>query len=1045
MIERLIHWCLENRILVLLLTAVVIGWGIFSVRNMPMDAIPDLSDVQVIVHTPYPGQAPQVVEDQVTYPLSSALLAVPGARDVRSFSFFGDSFVYVLFEDGTDLHWARSRVLEYLSQVAPRLPEGARPALGPDATGVGWVYKYALVDRTGNHDLSQLRSLQDWFLKVELQAVRGVAEVATLGGMVRQYQAVLDPDRLRAYGLTLDEVRNALLRANEESGGALLEMAEAEYMVRGFGYLRGLDDLAAVPMGREANGTAVLLEDVADVRLGPRIRRGLATLDGEGEVVGGIVVMRHGENPLAVIERVQARLHELRAGLPEGVEIIETYDRSELIESSVANLVEKLWLEFLVVALVCAVFLLHLRSALVAIIALPVGVLVAFIVMQQQGITANILSLGGIAITIGAMVDAAIVMIENAHKRLERAPPGADRFVVIGEAARETGRPLFFALLLIAASFLPLFTLEGQEGRLFSPLAFTGAYAIAAAAGLSVTLVPVLIFYLVRGRIYSEARNPISRALIAGYQPAVGAVLRRPVATLLIVAAIGLTALYPATRLGSEFMPDMDEGDLMYMPTLDPGVSIERVRAFMLQADRLILSVPEVEQVFGKAGRAETATDPAPLGMLETIVRFKPRDDWRPGLTKQDLIRELNAAIDFPGVTNTWVQPIRTRIDMLATGIRTPVGVKIAGPDLDVIQRIGTQVENAVRDIPGTISAFSERTGAGRYIEIHVDRRAAARYGQNVADVQQVVRTAIGGMDVMETVEGLERYPVNVRYPQDWRDTPEALERLPVVTGNGAYVPLGAMAEIRIADGPPMIRSENARPNGWVFVDIAGRDLGGYVAEARQRVAETVSLPPGYSLAWAGQYEYMQRVQERLSYVIPATLVLVFVLLYLCFRNFAHPLMLLATLPFALVGGFWLLHLLGYAMSVATAVGLILLVGLTAEFGVVMLVYLNEALGRHAPSDRAALRAAIIEGAVMRIRPKIMTTATILAALLPIMLITGVGSEVMQRIAAPMLGGMITAPLVSLVLLPALYYLWHRRGLPEADGGPDLSVASDSP
>ncbi len=1028
-IDRLIQWCLENRILVLLAAAVMAGWTAYAVRGINLDAIPDLSDIQVIVHTSYPGQAPQVVEDQVTFPLSTAMLAVPGARDVRGFSMFGNSFVYVLFEDGTDLYWARSRVLELLSQVALRLPQGASPALGPDATGVGWVYQYVLVDRTGRHDLAQLRSLQDWFLKFELQAVPGVAEVATLGGMVRQYQVVLDPGRARAYDLTLAQVRRAIEGANRDTGGALIEMAEAEYMVRSRGYLQGLDDLRSVPVGIVDGGVPVLLEEVAEIRLGPQIRGGIATLDGQGEVVGGIVVMRIGENALEVIDRVKTRIDELRPGLPEGVEIVETYDRSALIRGSVANLTEKLLLEFLIVGLVCLVFLFHLRSTLVAIVALPLGVGIAFIVMYYQGITANVMSLGGIAITIGAMVDAALVMIENTHKRLEQAGAESDRMQVIRKAVGETGRPLFFALLLIAASFLPLLALEGQEGRLFAPLALTGIYAMAAAAGLSVTLVPVLIHYLIRGRLLPEWRNPISVLLIAAYRPVIHVALAFPKATLAVLVVIALSAVYPAQRLGTEFMPDMDELDLMYMPTLDPGVSIDKVREFMLQADRLIGSVPEVRQVSGKAGRAETATDPAPIGMLETVIRFHPRAEWREGVTKQDLIRELDARLRFPGVGNVWVMPIKTRLDMLATGVRSPVGVKIAGPDLGEIERIGREVEAVLRAVPGTASAFAERPASGRYVDIDIDRRAAARYGLGIEDLQEVVDLAIGGRDLTETVEGRERYPVNLRYPQAWRDSPERLLELPIVTPSGAHIALGDVAGIRIGDGPPMIRSENARPNGWVFVDLRDRDLGSYVAEARRRVATEVALPPRYSMTWSGQFEYFERAQERLGYIVPATLVLILLLLYLCFRNFSEPLILMAALPFALVGGVWLVYWLGYAVSVAVVAGFILLAGLTAMFGVVMLVYIDEAAKRRQPLTRADLREAIVEGALMRVRPKAMTVSVIVGALLPIMLVTGVGSEAMQRIAAPMIGGMITAPLVSMILVPVLYQLWSGRRL----------------
>ncbi|MCG5499704.1 efflux RND transporter permease subunit [Ectothiorhodospira lacustris] len=1031
MIDRIIQASLDNRLLVLLLTAIFITWGLFSLRDMPLDAIPDLSDVQVIVHTGYPGQAPQIVEDQVTYPLSTAMLAVPGARDVRGFSMFGDSYVYVIFEDGTDPYWARSRVLEYLSQVAPDLPDGARPALGPDATGVGWVYQYALVDRSGTHDLADLRSLQDWFLKYELQSVPGVAEVATLGGMVKQYQVVLDPNRARAFDLTLEQVRSAIQAGNREGGGSVLQMAEAEYMVRTRGYLTGAADLAHIPVGRTADGTPLLLEDVAEIRLGPEARRGLADLDGEGEVVGALVVMRHGENALATIERVKQRLDALRPSLPPGVEIVETYDRSTLIRESVHNLSSKLWQEFLIIAAVSLVFLLHLRSALVAIVSLPIGILAALMIMQQQGINANIMSLGGIAVTIGAMVDAAIVMVENLHKRLERARPEEDRWALVAEAAKETGRPLFFALLIITVSFLPLFVLEGQEGRMFKPLAFTGTYAMAAAAGLGITLVPVLMGYLVRGRIRPEAGHPLSRLLIALYQPLLRLLLRHPWATVAAALLLALTMLWPGTRLGSEFMPELDEGDLMYMPSLNPGVSLDKVREFLQQTDRLIASVPEVEQVFGKAGRADTATDPAPIGMLETVIRFKPRDEWREGMTKADIIRELDAAVQFPGVANVWVPPIKTRIDMLSTGIRSPVGVKISGPDLAGIERLGREIEAVLAQVPGTASAFADRAATGRYVEVEIHRERAARHGVSVAELQSLVQTAVGGMGVTETVEGRERYPVNLRYPQDWRDSPEALEALPVITLAGAHVPLGSLATIRIVDGPAMIRTENARLNGWVVVDIRDRDLGSYVAEARRLVAEQVTLPPGYAIAWSGQYEHMERARERLGYLIPVTLVLIFLLLYLCFRSGPEALMLMGALPFAAVGGIWLVYWLGHDLSVAVAAGFILLMGLAAEFAVVMLMYIRNAVARQRPTDRQALEEAIIAGAVMRVRPKAMTSLTVVLGLSPLLLDSGPGSEAMQRIAAPVIGGMITAPLVSLLLIPVLYWLWQRGPLPD--------------
>ena len=1031
MIDRIIQWSVDNRLLVLLLTVVVVAWGVFSVRQTPLDAIPDLSDTQVIIHTEYPGQAPEVVEDQVTYPLSTALLAVPGAEDVRGFSMFGDSYVYVLFDDDVDLYWARARVLEYLSQVADDLPEGATPALGPDATGVGWVYKYALKDPTGEHDLGDLRALQDWFLQFELQSVDGVAEVAPLGGMVRQYQVELDPEAIRAYDLSPDAIAQQIRSSNEEAGGSVVEMAEAEYMVRSRGYIGGLADLSGVPVGVEEDGTPILLEQIAEIREGPRARRGIAELDGQGEVVGGMVVMRDGENALETIEGVKARIDEVRDSLPEGVELVETYDRSELIEGSVANLVEKLWQEFLIIAAVVVVFLFHLRSALVALISLPIGILIALMIMNAQGINANIMSLGGIAVTIGAMVDAAIVMVENAHKRLERAPPGADRWRIIREAAQESGRPLFFALLIITVSFLPLFALGGESGRLFAPLAFTGTYAMAAAAGLAVPLIPVLIGYLVRGRIRSEGEHPIARVLIAGYRPIIGTILRRPWATVVVALAVGGSALYPASQLGTEFMPRMDEGDLMYMPTLDPGVSVDKAREVLQQTNRLIQEVPEVEQAFGKAGRGETATDPAPLGMFESVIRFKPESQWRDGMTKEDLIQELDRKVDLPGVSNVWVPPIRTRIDMLATGVRAPVGIQISGPDLAVIEEIGRDIEEAVADIEGTSSARADRTATGRYLEVDVDRAEAARYGLTVSDVQSVIQLGVGGMDVDQSIEGLERFPINVRYPQARRDGPEALRELPLTTANGEHLALGAIADVAIADGPAMIRTENARRTGNVNVDISGRALGDYVTEAREVLRQEVDLPSGYSIQFVGQYEQLEAAQERLQMLIPVTLALVFVLLYLCFRNVVEPLMLLGTLPFALVGGLWLLYGLGYDLSVAVAVGFILLGGLAVEFAVVLLSYIRQAIADHQPRHRAAFREAVAEGAVRRVRPLTMTSLTIVFALVPLLIDTGLGSEAMQRIATPMVGGMVTAPLIAFALVPALYYLWQRRHYPE--------------
>ena len=1038
MIAALIRWSIRNRFLVLVLTVLVTAWGIYSLRHTPVDALPDLSDVQVIIKTSFPGQAPQVVEDQVTYPLTTAMLSVPRALTVRGYSFFGDSYVYVIFEDGTDLYWARSRVLEYLSQVSGNLPDNARPALGPDATGVGWIYEYALVDRTGAHDLAQLRSLQDWFLKFELQTVPGVAEVATVGGMVRQYQVVVDPDKLRAFGIPLAKLKTAIQRGNQESGGSVIEMAEAEYMVRATGYIQGLDDLRQVPLGVNEEGTPLVLADVADIRVGPQMRRGIADLNGEGEVVGGIVIMRWGENALATIDGVKARLAELERSLPEGVEIIPTYDRSDLIHRAVETLEGKLIEEFIVVALVCAVFLFHLRSSAVVILSLPVGILVAFIVMRLQGINANIMSLGGIAIAIGAMVDAAIVMIENVHKHIEKEPLTDDnRWRIMTEAATEVGPPLFFSLLIITLSFLPVFTLEAQEGRMFAPLAFTKTYAMAAAAGLSVTLVPVLMGFFIRGHVTPEHRNPINRLLIAVYQPVIHAVIRFPQATLLLAAVVLAVGLWPATRLGSEFMPPLDEGDLMYMPTTYPGVSIDKAREMLQHTDRMIAAVPEVKRVFGKIGRAETATDPAPLTMIETVIQLKPRDEWRAGMTPEGLRAELDRVVRYTGLTNAWVMPIKTRIDMLATGIKTPVGIKVAGPDLEVIERIGQDIERVLADVEGTASVYSERVAGGRYVDVDIDRERASRFGLNIADVHDIVRSAVGGMNVTQTVEGLERYPVNVRYPQRVRDSVQQLQLLPIVTPAGARIALSDVADVRIVDGPPVIKSENARLNGWSYIDIAGRDLGSYVAEAQRVVAESVDLPAGYSLAWSGQYEYMVRAKERLSIVGPVTLAIIVLLLYLNFRRFAEVAIIIGTLPMALIGGIWLLYLLGYDLSVAVGVGFIALAGVAVEIGVVMLVYLNQAIRRHmatAESEGRSLtlddvREAVIDGALLRVRPIMMTVAAIIAGLLPIMLGSGTGSEVMRRIAAPMVGGMVSATILTLIVLPALFLLWRSRSL----------------
>jgi Cu(I)/Ag(I) efflux system membrane protein CusA/SilA len=1032
MISGLIRWSAENRFLVIVGAIFLAVAGTTSLRSTALDAIPDLSDVQVIIKTTYPGQAPQVVEDQVTYPLSTAMLAVPGAVTVRGYSFFNDSYVYIIFEDGTDLYWARSRVLEYLSQVAPQLPASTTPALGPDATGVGWIYQYALIDRTGRHDLAQLRSLQDWFLKYELQTVEGVSEVATIGGMVKQYQVVVDPNRLRTYSLPLSKVREAIQRGNQETGGRVIEMAEAEYMVRAGGYVSSIEDLELIPLTVTEDGTPISLRDVADVRLGPELRRGIGELNGEGEAVGGVIIMRWGENALSTIERVTEKLETLKAGLPEGVEIVTTYDRSGLIERAVDNLRGKLIEEFLIVALVCALFLFHLRSALVVAISLPLGILAAFIVMNAQGINANIMSLGGIAIAIGAMVDATIVMIENVHKRLEeRSVSGAERWNVIAEACVQVGPPLFFSLLIITLSFTPIFALEAQEGRMFSPLAFTKTYAMAAATILSVTLVPVLIGLLVRGRVTPEQNNPINRALTALYKPAIGLVLRRPWVTLAGTGVIMLSAIIPATQVGTEFMPELDEGDLLYMPSAFPAISAGKMTQVLQQTDKLIRSIPEVETVYGKAGRAETATDPAPLTMVETTIQLKPRSEWREGVTPESLRAELNQLVDIPSLTNVWIMPIKNRLDMLATGIKTPVGVKVAGPDLEVIGQVGRRIEDVLGSVSGTASVYAERVTGGRFVDIDVKREHAARFGLNIADVHDVVRTAIGGMSVGESVEGLERYPINVRYPQDVRDSPQRLRELPIVTMAGAEIPLGQVANVRISEGPGVIRSENARLNGWVYVDIAGRDIGSYVAEARQLVAEEVELPAGYSIAWSGQYEYLQRAQERFALLGPLMLAIIMLLLYLNFRSVSDVLIIMGTLPFALVGGLWLMYLLGFNMSVAVAVGFIALAGVAVEIGVLMIMYLKQELAaaeaRGERLDSESLADAIRRGALRRLRPIMMTFAVIAAGLAPIMYGSGTGAEIMRRIAAPMIGGIFSATILALLVIPAVYLLWHRR------------------
>lgn len=1103
MLVNLIRWSIDNRVFVLITTLMLSGWGLLSIKQTPLDAIPDLSDVQIIVRTSFPGQSPQVVEDQVTYPITTTMLSVPGAQAVRGYSFFGDSYVYVVFKDGTDLYWARTRVLEYLNQAINSLPEGVKPRIGPDATGVGWVYSYALLDKTGKHDLAQLRSLQDWFLKFELQTVPGVSEVATVGGMVKQYQVIANPEQLRAYGIPLKKLEMAIKQSNAEVGGSVIELSEAEYMIHSRGYLTSVKDIERIPVIVRDNGIPLLVRDLATVQVGPQMRRVVSDLDGEGEVTGGIVVMRYGENALTTIEAVKNKLEELESGLPEGVEIVETYDRSDLIIRAVDNLSNKLIQEFIVVALVCLLFLFHMRSAFVAIVTLPLGILTAFIIMHWQGINANIMSLGGIAIAIGAMVDAAIVMIENAHKHIERwnkknpgqALASKERWQLISNAACEVGPALFFSLLIIMLSFLPVFTLEAQEGRLFSPLAFTKTYAMAAAAGLAVTLVPVLMGYFIRGSIPDEKVNPVSRWLIKTYRPLLLKVLSRSRQTLIIALIALLTIVLPiggisgllsplkwpvefaglfmtpieqnsrranyldsisdwqastanswresfqsvpviarlASGLGTEFMPELYEGDLMYMPTTLPGLSIGKAQQLLQQTDRLIKSLPEVKRVFGKVGRADTATDPAPLTMIETIIQLKSRDQWREGMTLEKLIAELDRTVKLPGLTNAWLMPIKTRIDMLSTGIKTPVGIKVAGPELKEIERIGRDIEKVLMKVRGTSSAFSERVTGGRYIEITPDRDKAAFLGINIQEINHVVSAAVGGINVTHTVEGAERYPVNLRFAREVRDDLDKLREIPVISPTGAEIPLGEVANIRIVDGPPMLKSENARLNGWTFVDIRNVDLGSYVKNARRIVNKHVELPAGYSITWAGQYEYLLRASEKLYQVIPLTIMIIFLLLYLTFREIKEVVLVMATVPFALIGGYWFVFILGYHMSVATAVGFIALAGVAAEFGVIMLVYLDNAIKDRLKENnlisKQDLIDAIVEGAVMRVRPKAMTVAVIIAGLIPIMLGSGTGSEVMQRIAAPMVGGMITAPLLSLFVIPAIYYLIKKREL----------------
>ncbi len=1038
MIARLIEWSIKNRFLVIIATCLLVAVGIYALLKTPIDAIPDLSDVQVIVKTSYPGQAPQVVEDQVTYPLATAMLAVPGAVTVRAYSYFGDSFVYIIFKDGTDLYWARSRVLEYLNQVASKLPASAKPELGPDATGVGWVYQYALVDKTGSHDLSQLTSLQNWLLKFELQTVPGVAEIATVGGMVKQYQVILDPNRVRAYGLSLHHVKQAIQKANSEVGGSVVEMAEAEYMVRTSGYIQKMEALENIPVGINKNGTPIMLSNVARITIGPQMRRGVSELNGKGEAVGGVVVMRMGENALATIKAVKHKIASIQKSLPKGVSIVPVYDRSSLIYRAVKTLSWTLVIEFIVVAAVCMLFLFHFRSSLVVILSLPMGVLIAIIIMYFQGINANIMSLSGIAIAIGVMVDAAIIMVENMHKKIEEAGQNnqaIDQWQLVKQAAIEVGPTLFFSLLITTVSFLPVFALQAQEGRLFTPLAFTKTYAMAAAAGLSITLVPVLMGYFIRGRIVPEKKNPINRSLIMLYRPVMNTIIRFPKTLIFLTVLLFALTYWPWSQIGSEFMPPLNEGDIMYMPTMLPGVSIGKARQVLQQTDKLIKQLPEVKSVFGKVGRAETATDPAPLTMIETIVQLKPADQWRPGVTIEKIKKELNQRVSLPGVTNAWVMPIKTRIDMLATGIKTPIGIKITGPSLAKIQDIGKQLDSVLQKVPGTASVYADRSVGGRYVNIDINRKAAARFGLNIKGIQDVVKAAIGGMNVTETVEGRERYPVNLRYPQSDRDSVEKIKQLPMVTPTGAHIALGDVARVFVAGGPPVIKSEDAKLTGWILVDISNSDIGSYVRTAKAAIAKQLKLPAGYNLQWSGQYEYMQRAKDRLMLLIPLTLLLIFILLYIHAHNLVEVLIVMGTLPLSFIGGVWLMYWLDYNMSVAIGVGFIALAGVAVETGMVLINYLNQALNKQiqvAQKDHRALRtadliAAIHEGALHRIRPIMMAISATFAGLLPVMLSRGTGSSVMHRIAAPMVGGLFSATVLTLIVIPAVYYVWKKN------------------
>ncbi|MGD2272201.1 MAG: efflux RND transporter permease subunit [Desulfobacterales bacterium] len=1043
MIEKIIEFSIRNKFLVILGTVFIILAGIYAMLKTPLDAIPDLSDVQVIVFTEYPGQAPQVVEDQVTYPLTTAMLAVPFAKVVRGYSFFGFSFVYIIFEDGTDMYWARSRVLEYLNFVSGRLPEGVNPELGPDATGVGWVYEYML--ESDRHDLAQLRSIQDWYLRYELTSVTGVAEVASIGGFVKQYQVIVDPNKLVAFNIPLQKIRMAIQRSNNDVGGKLVEMGETEFMVRGLGYIKSAEDLYTIPLGVDRRGTPILLRSVATIKVGPELRRGIADFNGTGEAVGGIIIMRYGENALAVIENVKKRLEQLKTGLPEGVRIRTVYDRSGLILRAVDNLKKTLIEESIIVALVCIVFLFHLRSAFVGIFTLPAGVFISLIIMERQGINANIMSLGGIAIAIGAMVDAAIVMIENAHKHIEKEGGKKPHWDLILDASKEVGPALFFSLLIIAISFLPVFTLQAQEGRLFKPLAFTKTYAMLGSALLAVTIVPILMGYLIRGKIRPEEKNPVNRFLIWIYHPIIKLVLKSKPAVVLFAAGILAVTYIPWKRIGSEFMPPLNEGDLLYMPTTLPGISVTKAKELLQQTDRIIASFPEVHHVFGKIGRAETATDPAPLSMIETTITLKPESEWREGMTIEKLVTELDKAIRFPGLTNAWTMPIKTRVDMLSTGIKTPVGIKLMGEDLQVLSGLGEKVEVVIREIPGTLSVYSERVTGGNFLDYRIKRQEAARYGLTVGDIQDIIMSAVGGMNVTQTVEGLERYPVNLRYGSELRDTPEKLRRILVPTPSGAQIPITQLADIRIVKGPPSIKSENARNTAWIYVDLRGIDVGTYVKKAQQIIRDKIKLPSGYSMVWSGQYEYMERAQKRLMIVVPLTIIIIFLLLYFNFKNITECLIVMLSVPFSLTGGLWLIYLMGYNMSVAVGVGFIALAGVAAETGVVMLIYLDQSYRKFKKKygerlDRNHLFKAIEEGAALRVRPKMMTVFAIMAGLMPIMWSHGTGSQVMKRIAAPMVGGMVSATLLTLLVVPAIYGLWKGWRLPKA---PKKREASD--